>query len=50
MTGLNWFKSNTMTYEAPSLAIGSVLRVRRGTETVEREGRLAYNSVAEKKN
>lgn len=23
--GVNWFKSNTMSYEAPSLAIGSVL-------------------------
>lgn len=25
MTGLNWFKSNTMSYEALSLAVGSVL-------------------------
>lgn len=49
MTGLNCFKSNTMTYEAPSLAIGSVLWVRTGTGTVEREGRLACNSMAEKK-
>lgn len=49
MIGLNWFKSYTMSYEAPSLAIGSVLWERTGTETVEREGRLACSWAAEKK-
>lgn len=36
MIGLNWFKSYTMNYEAPSLAIGSVLGQDRDRDSGER--------------
>lgn len=41
MIGLNWFKSYTMNYEAPSLAIGSVLGQDRDRDRRERGDWLA---------
>lgn len=38
MIRLNWFKSNTMIYEARSLAVGSALWAKTGTETVKERG------------